>query len=458
MIATYIPVKPPGNATAPGMEPEKLAAILARYSRSNDGIGFLLEKFKDSSPDAIFQFVDYGHASIAGLTGGVAIALDEVSMLLAAKFFEFAQMADGQESSTRYITLSINAMPSAAEVGLPEGVADRWEALNRKGFELYNYTVARFNHIADTQPDKLNLPEKAYSNEKLKTRLVKNYGLDRARYFLPLACKTNLAIVATARVWADIIRLIESLQWKEAVEAARLARIELEKASPNLVRHSFADEASIAFVQEMLAAGNEVATQEDWQPTSARCKCNVEVFTPSNGEHFNRFNDSLGNALATRKNRYSHTGVAIKRQIVTAQWSHMAIAEMRDLNRHRTGFRFSDWGPRGFFIPDETKRILAANEEMEQLKNEFLEEYHKLVCDIAENCQTGLQAYCYFLGTQIPFEHTQHADKFLYEVELRTGMGAHFKYAEHLVDAADLYFEQCPETREFITIGNAEPE
>ena len=40
--------------------------------------------------------------------------------------------------------------------------------------------------------------------------------------------------------------------------------------------------------------------------------------------------------------------------------------------------------------------------------------------------------YSLLLGAQTPFEHSTHADKFIYEAELRTGLGAHFRYAEHL--------------------------
>ena len=69
------------------LPPENLAAILARYSRSNEGIEVLLNRHRDQSPDRIMAFADYGHASIGGLTGGIPIAIDGVSMYLATKLF-----------------------------------------------------------------------------------------------------------------------------------------------------------------------------------------------------------------------------------------------------------------------------------------------------------------------------------------------------------------------------------
>src|SRR5512135_3646488 len=122
-------VPPPAAADLPKVTPELLASVLARYSRSNDGIARIMEKVDlahpDESIDRILKFVDYGHASIGGLTGGLAVALDEVSMWLAYKIFEIAQMADGQESSTRYIAMEATNVPTAEELGIPGDLAGR---------------------------------------------------------------------------------------------------------------------------------------------------------------------------------------------------------------------------------------------------------------------------------------------------------------------------------------------
>jgi hypothetical protein len=69
-------------------------------------------------------------------------------------------------------------------------------------------------------------------------------------------------------------------------------------------------------------------------------------------------------------------------------------------------------------------------------------------------------AYIYWtlLGTEFPFEHVTTADKFIYEAELRTGLGAHFRYAKHLRDALALFYERFPSTRGLILEGAAEPE
>jgi hypothetical protein len=66
--------------------------------------------------------------------------------------------------------------------------------------------------------------------------------------------------------------------------------------------------------------------------------------------------------------------------------------------------------------------------------------------------------YWTLLGTEFPFEHTTTADKFLYEAELRTGLGAHYRYAQHLRHVLALWYQRFPETKSLVLEGSAEPE
>ena len=43
-------------------------------------------------------------------------------------------------------------------------------------------------------------------------------------------------------------------------------------------------------------------------------------------------------------------------------------------------------------------------------------------------------------------------------MELRTGIGAHYKYAEHCKDMLNLWYSKYPETKFLIFEGSAEPE
>jgi thymidylate synthase ThyX len=440
-------VPPPTAASLPQVTPELLASVLARYSRSNDGLEAILAKVDVRDPDAsidrILKFVDYGHASIGGLTGGLAVALDGVSMWLAYKLFEIAQMADGQESSTRYITMDASQVPSAEELGVPEDLADRWRCVIARSFAAYHAEYGRLDALATAEPDRVRLPVDA--KPAVVTRLRKNYALDRARYFIPLATRTNVGLVQTSRMWAHTVKHLDSLPQPEARAAAALIRDELLKQSPRLMRHSRAEASFEEQARQELALSCRMGLA---RLTTEGLADEVWVRVDRAAPPFLAVEHGVAEALRHRSNRYGYQGLATRRMRVTFAWNNLALAELRDLNRHRTGHRFTPLIQAGFYLPPEIARGSHA---------ELLHEQAALT---AELLRRGSPAYAYslLLGAQTPFEHSTHADKFIYEAELRTGMGAHFRYAEHLSAALREFFAQVPEAREWVVEGTAEPE
>lgn len=440
-------VPPPTAADLPKVTPELLASVLARYSRSNEGIHAILEKVDLANPDAsidrILKFVDYGHASIGGLTGGLAIALDDVSMWLAYKIFEIAQMADGQESSTRYITMAATNLPTPAELGVPDDLAARWTDVMAKAFAAYNAEYARLDALAVAKPELVRLPPDA--KPAVVTRLRKNYALDRARYFIPFATRTNLGLVQSSRMWATTVKQLASLPHPEAQAAARLIRDELLKQSPRLMRHSFAEKSYEAQAAQELADSLALGLARlSADPLKDEVWVKVDRETPP----WLAETQSVADALKHRANRYGYQGKATRRMRVTFAWNNMALAELRDLNRHRTGHRYTPLIQAGFYLPPE---IAAADHR------ELLAEQLALTRELLAR---GSPAYVYslLLGAQTPFEHSTQADKFIYEAELRTGMGAHYRYAEHLSAVLHAFFEQVPEAKPWVVEGTAEPE
>jgi thymidylate synthase ThyX len=440
-------VPPPTAADQPKVTPELLASVLARYSRSNDGLASILAKVDLSNPDAsidrILKFVDYGHASIGGLTGGIAIALDGVSMWLAYKIFELAQMADGQESSTRYITMAPAGLPAPAGLGIPADLAGRWQDVMARAFAAYRQEYARLDALATAQPGLIRLP--AGAPPAVVTRLRKNHALDRARYFIPFATRTNLALVQSSRMWAQLVRQLDSLPQPEARTAAALLRAELLKQSPRLMRHSTAEKSCEETFRAELAASCALGLERlSAAPLADETWVHVERATPP----FLAETQSVADALRHRANRYGRQGAATRRMRVAFAFNNLSIAELRDLNRHRTGHRFAPLIQAGFYLPPEIGHASHA----------------ALLADQAaltrELMQRGSPAYPYslLLGAQTPFEHSTHADKFIYEAELRTGMGAHFRYAEHLGAALREFFKQVPEAKDWVVEGTAEPE
>src|SRR5690606_20092572 len=72
--------------------------------------------------------------------------------------------------------------------------------------------------------------------------------------------------------------------------------------------------------------------------------------------------------------------------------------------------------------------------------------------------QQGDISFVYYLpiGTQCAYEHTTTADKFLYQCELRTGLGAHYSYAARMREVLELWHKHFPDTRDLIVAGTAE--
>lgn len=440
-------VPPPTAADLPKVTPELLASVLARYSRSNEGIHAILEKVDLAHPDAsidrILKFVDYGHASIGGLTGGLAIALDGVSMWLAYKIFELAQMADGQESSTRYITMDAANLPAAEDLGLPADLAPRWTAVMAKAFAAYHAEYARLDALAAAQPGLVRLPSGA--KPAVVARLRKNYALDRARYFIPFATRTNLGLVQSSRMWAQTVKHLDSLPHPEARAAAKLIRDELLKQSPRLMRHSAAEPSYQRQAEQELATSVALGLA---RLSTARLADEVWVKVDRDTPPWLAEAQSIEEALRHRANRYGHQGTATRRMRVTFAWNNMALAELRDLNRHRTGHRYTPLIQAGFYLPPE----IAPTEH-----RALLDEQAELTRELLRR---GSPAYVYslLLGAQTPFEHSTQADKFIYEAELRTGLGAHFRYAEHLSAVLRAFFEQVPAAKPWVVEGTAEPE
>ena len=440
-------VPPPTAADLPKVTPELLASVLARYSRSNEGIGTILSKVDLANPDAsidrILKFVDYGHASIGGLTGGLAVALDDVSMWLAYKIFEIAQMADGQESSTRYITMDAANVPAPEEIGVPPELAARWREMIAHAFAAYHAEYSRLDKLATAEPQRVRVPQDA--KPAVVTRLRKNYALDRARYFIPFATRTNLGLVQSSRMWATTVKHLDSLPQPEARAAAKLIRDELLKQSPRLMRHSFSENSYAEQARQEFAASLALGRQ---RLSSEQLPDEVWVHVDRTAPPWLQESQSIAEALRHRANRYGQQGTATRRMRVAFAWNNMALAELRDLNRHRTGNRHTPLIQAGFYLPPEIPR--APHEAL-------LAEQRELTRELLTR-ESPAYVYSLLLGAQTPFEHSTHGDKFIYEAELRTGMGAHFRYAEHLSAALREFFKQVPEARDWVVEGTAEPE
>ncbi len=454
---------PASNAAGrPALTPELLAASGARYSRNNEGLESILSKIDpnnlDKSVDGIFRMIDYGHQSIADMAP-VAMFMDGLSLWLAYHIWTLCPIAGGQESSTRYINYaSVNELDPAV-FGIPQELHAEWNTAVRQAFAAYETALNYWTEIAAAQPELTRIPRSLLEDESEKAqkqvaRMKRNYAFDRARNFLPAVAPTNVMMVMSARGWVNLARQLRSHALPEAQRLGDLLAEEIQLAAPRLLKHAVANEstqdglhADFCTWQALAQSAQETAL-DDHASTAF-----IEVYPPRDAGE-NLFVDDL----KFHENRYAHVGETLKRTTVRFGWEAVAMAEIRDLNRHRTGTKYCPLVPRGFYaaldqLPDEQSPAATHLRELAQ-------EGIQASSYARELLSKGDASFIYWtlLGTQYFFEHTTTADKFIYEAELRTGTGAHYRYAQHLHDTLNLWFEKYPQTRGLISEGCAEPE
>ena len=465
---SIIPSEAARAADRPALTPELLAACGARYSRSNDGLESILDRIDrsnmDKSVDSIFRMIDYGHQSIADMVP-VAMFIDGVSIWLAYYIWTLCPTAGGQESSTRYIRLSPEGLIDPGKLGIGDQETNLWRNRMQWCFDAYQSALGVWEGFAARDPALARIPSSllADGSEKAQRqveRMQRNYGFDRARYFLPVAAATNLMLTMPARGWVQLCQNLLSHPLPEATRLGAQIRQELTLSAPRLVSHAVRRESIVAGLAREFSMlqykSCETKPLEDSFGTATYERPPtpfLDVLSPAGVE-----SDEVAGDLAFHDNRYAWIGEGLRRTAVRFGWNAVTLAEIRDLNRHRTGTKYCPLIPQGFYCALDQVPFGAAAEIS------TLQELGKEGSNIADAARTRLEAgnpeYVYWtmLGVQYPFEHVTTADKFIYEAELRTGTGAHYRYAQHLRDVLSLWYERFPETRGLVLEGSAEPE
>lgn len=464
MKTTLVSLCPTDAARAagrPALTPELLAATGARYSRCNEGLGTILSRIDpnrlDASVDSIFRMIDYGHQSIADMAP-VAIFIDGISMILAYHVWSLVPTAGGQESSTRYIRISPDLLLPPDVLGIPADLRDEWAFAMAGAFGRYASLEKVWSDFINANPGELRIPQTLLADGSEKAakqiaRIARNFTFDRARYLLPAAASTNMMLVMSARAWASLCTNLSSQPLPEAVALAESLRGELALAAPHMLRHATATDDARAGISREFATRRAIAAN----PPVANPAAHLDILTPDGVG-----GSDMATALSSHSNRYAWQGAALTRTAVRFSWDAVAFAEIRDLNRHRTGSKYSTLVPRGFYVAaDQIPRTdLPSAAEVEGEVSAAATFGDTLAKRARGLLASGDPTYLYWtlLGTEFDFEHVTTADKFIYEAELRTGVGAHYRYAKHFHDALALWYERFPETRGLVLEGAAEPE
>jgi thymidylate synthase ThyX len=445
-----------------------LAAVAARYSRNNQGLEDIIAKIPKDNPDkaidSIFNMVDYGHQSIADMAI-LPFRLDGISLYAAYILWSMAPRGSGQESSTRYLNFSTTTQLKQE----PEG----FQEFNAQAFKIYAKAIHFWKELEKEAPERIRLPAalaaaKKQGNLDAKTqrtidRITRNFVFDRSRYFLPYGCSTNMFLILSARDWTEICQNLRSHPLPELKDIGSEIFKVLKTASPRMTRHANATDYCTKFIENELAMQRKAAIAQDDIPQGEQC------LTPIEDGAFLRIQENMvcagmDEALKYHPHRYAPIGSKISLLGVNFGWEKIAFAELRDLNRHRTGTKYTNFVPNGFYFAQEEiarySDILEKRPDLATIARELGEYGARVTQTQLEFARDGdINAiYLSLLGTTYSFQHTTTGNKFIYEMELRTGTGAHFRYAEHCRNILKLWYQKFPETKGLICEGEAEPE
>lgn len=169
----------------------------ALYSRSAASVTEHLEKVKKTGSGKFMEsfYVGYGHESI-GDCGSTTLFIEGVSML-AAKAIQDWPLYSGQETSTRYIDMSKQAIDDPVATKESKEILDQWMQ-----FYISNQEPVA-QHLKSLYPRK---PEEA---EGVYEKAIKARVFDILRSFLPAGITTQLAWHTNLRQAARKVALLE---------------------------------------------------------------------------------------------------------------------------------------------------------------------------------------------------------------------------------------------------------
>jgi thymidylate synthase ThyX len=375
--------------------PEDIAMMQALYSRSAASVTEHLAKVKAIGSGKFMEsfYVGYGHESI-GDCGSTTIFIEGVSML-ADKAIQDWPLYSGQETSTRYIDMSKQALEDP--VGTPESKAilDRWMAFYLDKQEAVGA------HIKSLYPRK---PEE---DEKVYEKAVKARTFDTLRGFLPAGVTTQLAWHTNLRQAARKLALLR--HHPDAAVRTLGERIwgELKNRYPNSFSHKLYE------AQETYRAAM-AANYTYFDPATCPDKVTLTTdITPADIETYKE-------AFETRPAKSELPIFLMDLGLATFEFL-MDFGSFRDIQRHRNGvcrmpllstrFGFDTWYLSQ--LPDDLRKEAET----------FIEEQTQAIEAISQD--PIVRQYYVAMGFRVPCRVSYGLPAALYTIELRSGKTVH---------------------------------
>lgn len=177
-----------------GVPPEIQAYAMAKYSRSAQSMRESIAELSAQRAEEFLStfYFQYGHRSIADLAH-LALAVEEISILAAIKLVD-EPLWDGQERSTRYQDFRKSGYHTPAEIAGAEA-----EPVYRASMDaLFAGYHALTKKLTALLADAYAVPEGG--DAAAHKRTLRARAFDVARYLLPLATRTSVGQITSARV------------------------------------------------------------------------------------------------------------------------------------------------------------------------------------------------------------------------------------------------------------------
>ena len=189
--------------------PEDLAMMQALYSRSPQSVADHVEKVKQSGSGNFMKnyYVGYGHDSI-GDCGTTTIFIEGVSMLV-AKAIQQWPLYSGQETSTRYIDMSQQAMIDPVGTRESKTILDKW----------LKFYIGSQEKVATHL--RVKYFKKSDEYEKVYEKAIKARVFDIMRGFLPAGMTTQLSWHTNLRQAHDHLALLHYWPLEEVKNVAQ---------------------------------------------------------------------------------------------------------------------------------------------------------------------------------------------------------------------------------------------
>lgn len=384
-------------------DPESTAMLQALYSRSAESVEKHVEKVKETGSSNFMSsfYVGYGHASI-GDCGFTTLFIEGLS-IIATKAMQDNPLYSGQETSTRYIDFSKQAIIDPVNSKRSGKILQNW-------IDFYTQATEEVKeHL------KKNFPLQPGEKEGVWQRAINARCFDILRGFLPAGVTTQMAWTTNLRQAHDKLSLLCHHPLKEVRDIAEDCLHNLKDKYPSSFNHK------------------KYKDQENYLRESA-FRSSYPLYNPNESPiHEFTYTSTIDNAELEKKDFIAIYDRPVKTNLprhigeygtYTCEFE-LDYGSFRDLQRHRNGFcpiplldakqGFHEWYLTR--LP-ESLNLSATNLLLEQYREiEIMKEENNVSPEVLQ--------YYYPLGAKVRCKVVYDLPQMVYVTELRSGSTVH---------------------------------